>query len=473
MRVWRLAAPNRDLRRQVDMIAALKTRPGVRQTLVAGTLTRYEKGELTPPLEVIDALEHALGLAPGEISSHLPHPAGLRLTRPQLWDLLGRADAADTTPISGRDWVHLAQQLTAPTGGSLQSPDTVAAWSRVLVSEMARSIGAPYRLRMHAISLIAHDPLTSGPLADAVTDHLQACGYTVIGDALGALTDAAHPRSAAIALATYEQLSGLPLQTAAIALADEVRRNPMHPDLWQRLRATLAADLTDVSGDREQAAAIIVAGLPRGRQADLVSRLPRPAVMRLREAMTDTRRDRPHPEQARHLRRHCEILAVSLAARHGIRPVDGLGYWLSRALLDTFDLEAALVLGSSPFADGISHALERLENPATRQPGDPRYPGAPMVMNTCLRADTIDLVSGFRDGTDEDKQRLLVPLAHHRVLPADLDLHATAGQLKSVSRVLYAAGMSAHPDLRGYAATLTGHEQKAARWWATTAAPPA
>lgn len=468
MRAWRLAGPDLGLRRQVDLIAALKTRPGVRSSLVPGTLTRYETGELVPPHAVVEAMEHVVGLAPGEIGSHLAQPVGLALDRAELWDLLGRADASGATSLSGADWIRLAQQLVAPTGGNLQSPSVVAGWAQSVVTEMAGAIGAPYRLRMRAIDLMARDPLVGGPLADSVTSHLEACGYTVIGDALGALTDAGHPKSATIAIDTYRRLDGAPLRTAAMALSDEVRRNAIHTDRWQSLRATLIDDLTDDGADRQEAAAIVASGLSGAQQSELTTALPKAAVVRLRDALVATRSQRPSPELARDLRRHCELLAVRLLGDVNAKPFEGLTYWLRRGLLNTFDLEAALVLGSSPFADGLSRELLRIENPATKQPSDRQFPGASVVINTCLRTDSSDLVAEFQAGTVADRQRLLVPLAHHRALPADLDLAATAAQVGSTSRVLYAAGMSGHPGLQKFSGTLTGHEKQAGRWWVDT-----
>jgi len=115
MRSWRHAAPDPALRVQHRMIEAMKSYPGVRKTLVPGTLTRYETGELTPPLPVVAALEDIVGLPAGEISSYLPAGKGNLRDRSAQWSLLLKADVADITPLSGRDWLDLAILITTGT----------------------------------------------------------------------------------------------------------------------------------------------------------------------------------------------------------------------------------------------------------------------------------------------------------------------------------------------------------------------
>lgn len=174
----------------------------------------------------------------------------------EQWDLLGRADAADVIPLSGRDLFALARLITK---GPPQSPERTAFWAHLLVSEMSRSTGAGYRLRIRALELLAADPVVSGPVEEAVRNHLAACGYTVIGDALAALTDVQHPRGFLLALDTYRLLGGSVLEASAHVLAVDLDRGHRHVDLWDDVKRLVRDDLASGAEDR-RVAALIVAG---------------------------------------------------------------------------------------------------------------------------------------------------------------------------------------------------------------------
>jgi len=469
MRSWRQAAPDPALRVQTRMIDELKTYPGVRQTLSAGTLTRYEKGELVPPLPVVSALERIVGLVPGEISSYLPARKQLQLSRQQQWDLLGRADAAAAIPLSGTDWLDLATLICA---GTPQSPERVAFWAHMLVSEMSRSIGAGYRFRIRALKMLAADPVVSGPVEDAIRDHLVACGHTVIGDALAALTEVRHPRGVTLALETYRQLDGSALETAARVLAVDLHAERTRPEHWGALRDSLREDFTSGAIDRRSAATIVASSLRPLQLYELLLPLSQKQGSWVRAGISNSRSRTLPVAEARALRADCADLALDVASGVTSRRSDGFGAWLERLLISGPDpFAAALVIASSPFGYALSHAIEQpvtvasvLRRSARRRR---EFPFAAVALNSCRRRDPETLVAAYRSGTVSDKRRLLVPLAHHRAFPSDVDLAVAVRETDSASRVIYAAGMSAHPGLAALDPGVVPEALKrAATWWA-------
>lgn len=472
MRSWRHAAPDPALRVQPQLIDAMKAYPGVRKSLVPGTLTRYETGQLVPPVPVVSALEQIVGLAPGEISSYLPdekHAAGNRL---EQWELLGRADAAGDIPLSGRDWLALARLITS---GPPQSPERTALWAHLLVSEMSRSIGAGYRLRIRALEMLAADPVISGAVEDAVRDHLAACGHSVVGDALAALTEVEHPRGFLLALNTYREVGGSALEASAYVLALDLRRAGQRPGVWDEVKGVLRDDLTSGAADRRRSALIVAGSLQPLRLYELLMPLSGDQRRLIRSSIANSRSKTLSEAEARALKQDCAILAREVARVVTPRRPDGLGAWLYRLLIDGTDpFTAALVIASSPYSHGLSHAFDGLL-PSRHDAGSSRelvknrheFPYASVAFGSCQRRDPESLVAAYRDGSVADKQLLLVPLAHHRAFPGDIDLVTAVRETGSAARVVYAAGMSGHPGL----AELDGPDipsdlKRAARWWA-------
>nr|WP_245988660.1 hypothetical protein [Flexivirga caeni] len=473
MRSWRHAAPDPALRVQPRMIEAMKAHPGVRKTLVPGTLTRYETGGLTPPLPVVAALEDIVGLAPGEISSYLPSGKASTQDRAAQWSLLTRADAADTTPLSGRDWLELATLITT---GTPQSPERIAFWSHLLVNEMSRSTCAGYRLRIRALEVLAADPVVSGPVEDAVRDHLAACGHTVIGDALASLTEVQHPRGTALALQTYRSLRGEPTESVAHVLAIDLRQGRSKRELWGAIRDTLREDLTSGHAELEAVATIVASSLSPWQLRDLLSPLSRDQSRRVQLSIVRSRPETLPAADAREFRITCASLARELAGRMNRRHEDGLATWLWRLLVDGTDpFTAGLAVSASPYGHALSHELERrfwsrpAEMSTTRGTVGraTEFPFTSVAMGACRRTDPETLAAAYRSGTPSDKRRLLTPLAHHRAFPADVDLATAIRETGATSRVIYAAGMSGHPGLTSLDGSgIPTGQQRAARWWA-------
>ncbi|MFC6705032.1 hypothetical protein [Flexivirga alba] len=467
MRSWRHAAPDPALRVQPQLIDAMKAYPGVPKSLVPGTLTRYEKGQFTPPLPIVSALEQIVGLTAGEISSYLPDDKYDTTSRSDQWDLLGRADTADVAPLSGRDWLALARLITT---GPPQSPERTSFWAHLLVSEMSRSIGAGYRFRIRALELLAADPVIAGPVEDAVRDHLAACGHTVIGDALAALTDVQHPHGFLLALDTYRQLDGSALEAVAYVLAVDLRRDRDRLDQWDQIKRVVRDDVTSGADDRRLAALIVAGSFQPLRLYELLMPLSEAQRKLIRSSIANSRSKTLSLADARAMRKDAAKLARGVAAGVTPRLPDGLGVWLERLLIDGADpFTAALVIASSPYSHAVSHAVEAsVLSPKAAGPlgtGCP-FPYAPVALGSCQRQDPETLAAAYRDGAVADKQRLLVPLAHHRAFPAEIDLTTAIRETGSPSRVIYAAGMSDHPGLVELdGADISTDLKRAAQWW--------
>ncbi|PWJ27075.1 hypothetical protein ATK17_3261 [Branchiibius hedensis] len=468
MRVWRHCAPDVDLRTQRNIAPLMRVYPGVPKDLSHTTLSRYENGTVPVTLELVTAFEQVLGLAPGIIGAHLEDTDVVQIDR---WQRRAFLDGVDRG-LDGPDWQRLSHLLTAPTGGLvLRSDDTQALIAR-LMTEMTVSLGPAYQFRMQALIRLAKDEFTRDLVGDAIEAHLSACGYSVIGDALELLPKAHHPRTAGVLMDSYEKLEGVALMLSAGAIEMAIIEDQISPVFWARLSEQLLADLSQPDSARYRPATLIFDLLPRPVQAHLIGRLgdsARQALTELRKAHSAVVRS---PEEVRVLRARCDRIAEMLLEQtRPHRPAtltEGLIYWLREALADEhLPLEGAIVLASSPFADALSHHLER---------HDRDLPGAEVTLNSCQRYDASSLADAYRTAEPSDRARLLVPLAHNRAFPHDLDLR-TETQAPDVEhrRLLYAAGMSAHPGLATLAQEpgLTPFERQAAGWWSRVEIPPA
>lgn len=466
MRVWRHSAPNPDLRTQRNIAPLMRSHPGVAKDLSYTTLSRYENGTVPVTPEIVAAFEQTLDLPPGIIGAHLPDNEAIHIDRFERRSLLDCVERG----LDGPAWRRLSHLLTAPTGGLvLRSADTQALISR-LMTEMAVSLGPAYQFRMQALIRLARDEFTRDLVGDAVEDHLSACGYSVIGDALELLPKARHPRSAEVLMDSYENLEGAALMLAGGAIEIAVVEDQITPAFWARLSEQLLADLSQPGSPRYSSALVIFNLLVRPAQSHLLSRLGDAARQELLARRADRSTFTSSAEETRLLRARCDQIAEQLLERtRPHRPAtlaEGLIYWLREALAEEpYTLRGAMVLASSPFADALSRHLELY---------DRDLPGAVVTLNSCQRQDPSSLADSYRAAAPAERARLLVPLAHNRAFPGDVDLTEEM-KVVELRRLQYAAGMSAHPAMEQLSktASLTPLERRAARWWSQVDIPPA
>ena len=468
MRVWRHCASDPDLRTQRTIAPLMRSYPGVAKDLSYTTLSRYESGQVPVTLEVVSAFEQVLGLPPGTIGAHLPDSDVVRIDRVQRRSLLDGVDRG----LDGLGWQQLSHLLTAPTGGLvLRSDDTQALISR-LMTEMAVSLGPAYQFRMQALIRLAGDEFTRDLVGDAVEEHLSACGYSVIGDALELLPKAHHPRTAEVLMDTYQHLEGAALVLAGGAIEMAILEDQITPAFWARLCEQLLTDLSQPESPRYPTALLIFDLLLRPAQAYLLSRMGESARRAITDYRTSTSVLTRSNDELRVLRARCDQIAEKLLQQtRPHRPAtltEGLIYWLREALTEeNRPLDGAMVLASSPFADALSRHLEHQ---------DRDLPGAAATLNSCQRYDADSLADSYRSAAPSERGGLLVPLAHNRVYPQDVDLAAEfSDPALDRRRVLYAAGMSSHPGLEQLSreSGLTPFERSAARWWSRVDIPPA
>ena len=431
------------------------------------TLSRYESGASPVTLEIVTAFEQALSLPPGIIGAHVQDEDIGQIDRSRRRSLLDGVDGG----LGGPDWQRLSHLLTAPTGGLVLRSDSTQALISRLMTEMSVSLGPAYQFRMQALIRLAKDEFTRDLVGDAVEEHLSACGYSVIGDALELLPKAHHPRTAEIVMDNYESLEGAALLLAGGAIEVAIVEDQITPAFWSRLSKQLLTDLSEPGSARYPHAALLFDLVPRPAQAYLLDRLGE----RAQQVLTDYRQNHSvitrSTDETRVLRTRCDRIAEKLLEQtRPHRPAmltEGLIFWLREALSDEVrTLEGAMVLASSPFADALSHHLEH---------HDRDLPGAQVTLNSCQRYDVGSLTESYRLADPSERGGLLVPLAHNRAYPHDVDLSEQM-QASGVDRrrVLYAAGMSSHPGLEdlSYDDDLTALERSAARWWARVNLPP-
>jgi hypothetical protein len=432
-------------------------------------VSQWETAAVPVPAGVITAYETVLGLPSGQllaVSEGLEHsvlsvrrnPAvtGSAIVRQRHLD-----DAYDRISDGegrGGDWLTVSGLMTG-RGDALMPTRIVQDLSLRLVNEMSRSVGVAYYTRFEALCRLAAGPVTAGAVVRSISAAVATPGAQSILDAMTVYGEVPQPVVVAHLVRIASHDGGRHRLGAVHALLNMVLMGTL-PDASRHAVEALVVQLLAERGD--------AAAQELGRM--LGERLP--------------------AESRRAIRRRCSVSveppvaptgprssppAVTATFVEGARAATGidedpmLARLLHEFLAGDFverQHQAALLMLASPYRSALASTaigvVQDSVDPETRAITGhllTYLAGAEHAAPLALLLPTVPL---------ELRNTVLRALTHASASPEYASLDALAGVPGiSDSEILYAAGMSGHPDLHRLAADPTRpHDQRAgAKWW--------
>ncbi|GGB15034.1 hypothetical protein GCM10011492_00880 [Flexivirga endophytica] len=463
LRLNRLAKAPGPAGRFVDMLRAQGCALG------PSTLCRYETGVEAVPKSVVRSYEKTLELPAGQLLGvcfgidrmfgPALAPEGARgISRTALSDALGEWEARVAMgAMTGPDWIHVADAITRPTGPVLPL-SMLHGWVDQLVTETMRSVRHAYATRIHALTLLLGDRAAGRVVLDAVARMVAQPGAQSVTNVIPVLGSSPDPAVLQWLVQHFERSDGEQMWGAAYGLLNQICNGRMPADMVPRIaRAALGA-----AGD----------GPSRGGPAFAVAQrlsatLTQQVVARLGYYAAPT-------VAGARVQSPAGLSAYRSAALQESGLDDPLLDRLLREALSPDFVErrhhSSLMLAASPYRSVVAEV-------ATEQVADPAGPyaahAAAHALGYLAGAEQRDRLLDLLATVPEERAAMLVALAHSGGVPAHVDLVAFAAEPELVSTVVYAAGMSNHPDLARLAAgarTAGVQAQRSAIWWQQTGA---
>ncbi|TWP33122.1 hypothetical protein [Leekyejoonella antrihumi] len=336
-------------------------------------------------------------------------------------------------------------------------PSVLRPWIGALITQTMRSVGHAYTTRIEALSLLVADGYTRPLVCDQVDQvTAQPADRSVVG-VLAVLGHTADPVVLHWLIRRLGQDRGPRQWGAAIGLLTSIVAGTLSADLVPALSQTIVACAED-RGPRSAPAFMLAQRLSPDLTTRVVARLgyhPAPAETGARVQSPD------------HLAQYV------YAARGVCGRKDPM---LERALREGLSPDfierrhhALLLLSFSPYREVLARtALDLLDSPC-----DGYAPTAAHTVLTYLAGpDEAGRLRRLLSGPDTARPgKILVALARSGGVPDDVSLLDRARDPAQSPDAVYAAGMSAHPDLATIATVgnLAGTQAQAgARWWQRT-----
>lgn len=428
------------------------------------TLCRYETGVEAVPKSVVRAYEKALALPAGSLlgvclgidrafGPALAAEGPQSVSRAALSDALGEwEDRMAVGSMAGTDWIHLADGITRPNGPVLP-PSMLHDWVAQLVSETMRAVRHAYTTRAHALDRLLADRAAGRVVLDAVAQAVAEPGAQSVEKVLPVLGNSRDPEVLRWLVEHFDHSDGQQMWGAAYGLLAQICNGrmpaPMMPLIVQSV-LNAAADGPGRGGPAFHVAQRISADLTQ----DVVKRLgvyPAPSAAGARvQSPTALSNYRAAALQASGLddpmldRLLREALSPDfLERRHHSSTLLGVSPY--RGVIVDVAVEQVRAPSGPYAAEAAGHALGYLAVPEQRD----------------QLVELLETVPGSRAD-------ILVALARVGGVPAHIDLTALAADPALAPTVVYAAGMSNHPDLGHFAVSpqLAGTEvQRNAIWW--------
>ncbi len=457
LRVSRLANHRGGARHFTEALAEHGQRVGTT------ALSRYETGAEPVTLPLVRAYEKALALPAGGLVGMVYRidkvfgpaiaPAGGRApSRAELSAAAARFEgyfARDE--MTGIRWIRVAQAMTC-TDGVLIPPTAMRTVLERLVSEAMRSVGVAYVSRMHALSVMLTDPIVRPCLVETIDDLASRPGAQAVEEIISILGDSDDHDVLAWLINQFKQSSGAHQWGAAHGLITSIARTTLPADLVPRLSTAILLAAAD--GDERGLPAFIIA-------------------QRLSKDLTR--------EVVRRLRR----VPVSLSPGARIEGPEGLSRYRGAALresgLDDRMLDrllreslspdfverqhfSLLMLMLSPYREVLADtALEALTGSGKPCISQSAVPCLRYLAHPGQSADLVTLL-----GDRDHRMTALDALAHAGGVPHDVDLVHLLDDGVDPQELVYAAGMSGHPDLTALAgaqAVVDAGAAPGAQWW--------
>lgn len=434
------------------------------------TLCRYETGVEGVPKSVVLAYERALALPAGSLlgvclgmdrafGPALAAEGPQSVSRTALSDALGEwEDRIAVGSMAGTDWIHLADGIARPNGPVLP-PSMLHGWVEQLVSETMRAVRYAYTTRVHALDRLLADPAAGRVVLDVVAQAVAEPGAQSVEKVLPILGSSPDPEVLRWLVEHFNRSEGQQLWGAAYGLLAQICNGRM-PAL---LMPTIAQSVLDAASDGPGR------GAPAFHVAQRISAdLTQQVVQRLGFY--------PAPTAAGARVQSPTALSNYRSAALQASGLDDpmLDRLLREALSPDF-LErrhhSSTLLGVSPYRGIIVDvAIEQVRAPS----GPYAAEAAGNILGYLAVPDERDRLVELLETVPGSRSDVLVALARVGGVPAYVDLTALAAADPALApTVVYAAGMSNHPDLGLFAVSpqLAGTEvQRNAIWWQQTGA---
>ncbi|MGN6301822.1 MAG: hypothetical protein ACTHN8_12115 [Angustibacter sp.] len=435
------------------------------------TISGVERGSAPPSTSLVRGYEQTLALAPGALRGMVAmlgrtfgEPVASSPRQVDLDTLSRRYErvVSDTDePVTGGDWLDLAETMTAP--GALSPAGVVLPLVRRLQSELARSVGPAYLGRYEALTRFRAS-VYADQVQEVVAEAVTTPYAMAVVDRIVVLSEHYRPSTFDLLTGWLAHQDASVARGAAMALINYRTPHTLKAVDWTPLVEPFVAAYNAVADDPRRHAALssLFRNLPRPVRDRIGPRLVRPvaALDRPRD-WTTGRRNRQLGE--------CTRIAERITQALGIPEQPMLARLLFEALFDfrpDRQFTSAMTLGLLPCHELIAEGLLQLADSTTD--GGTHQGVLNLAMSLSAEASE-RIASAWLDSDDEEKQAdALVAAAHAGVLVPSGRLSDLAfGTGVRRERAVYAAGMTGHPLLRAWAGeqSVDAWLRGSARWW--------
>lgn len=466
-RVSRCASSDPEITKQVSFAMRLRD---VGFNASSTKVSLWENGHQAMTLTELRGYETVLGLPSGQLqaaasglSRSLPsdgrEPVLPARTAPAAQELLDTVyTAVQDQDAVGGDWFALTACWN-DFPGAMVPLSIVRGLTRTLLDEMVRSCGIAYTTRFQALCQLAGHPVYGQVLVDSVLDLVAESGVEPVIDALSLLGHGVPEQTAPVLLDLARHPAGRIRVGAAHALTGQLISGVFPDQERTRLQQVIASLCAGTLDDARLARQLIVRLPDRQRQESiaLLARRTAPAG--------DARRRLPAPTATLDLSHYERAARVATGL-----PGDPMLHRLLTEMHvhDLMELRhhAGLLLMASPYRESLA---EQAVPVLRRESGTCASLDAGVLLSyLATPAQELPLLDALADAARPIRTAALTALTHAVGVSAQVDLVAQTGPSGVPDGVLlYAAGMSAHPQLAVWAETLAAYPdlQERCRWW--------
>jgi len=425
----------------------------------ASFVARCEHGATRTPAAMISAYERVLGLPPACLTSicewtsetpldHTVHAT--ELTREEVARKLAVIDEriSDST-ATGTDWLDLTSLTRAPNPVML--PATLAQdWGSQLLTETVRAVRTSRTTRLRALCRLLRNEQTREPVAETLFEFATAPGAADPTTALGAIGTVDDARLIDRLIALLESPHPRIRRAAASSLFVPIARNRLTPAQAFQIQTKALQVCRD-----EPAHAAPIVMLASYLSPRLTSRL-------IQDLGRDPRalHDRQLPSAGL-----AQIRATMRASGDDDSTMPQLlhAVWIGRYPERRY--LALSILGASPHRAALADTAVRLA--ATSSNPVDVSTAAMMLPHLAGAAHQSALLRLLTVSSPGVQPYILEALGRGADVPAEFSLRRQLHKDDTEASAVFAAGMSAHPELAAVAdsARVSSETQQSARWW--------
>lgn len=444
-------------------LRALSSALPFRERYSTATLSRIETAGIRNSA-VIAAYEEALDLPYGYLRSsvdvlcrtftYAPRDQG-RFVPEQTLAAFSNACRSVSTAPTGHDWLTFAEHHTA---GAFGLPDySIQPHVRRLASELGRSNGTGYRLRYEALAKLRCSPYQDVVFA-VIEEAVSRPGAQRLNDLMSAVSENPTPKLLRWAGDLLSHESAAVAHAACLAIQNMRSVGGLAEEDWHALAPPYAAACDQATEDprRGPILASTLATCEKHFRDDVQRRLRRP--------LPPVRRPRWEPD-GDHYAFAASIAKQAVGDSQGLPLLTRLVFELLYDFRLTHVVTSAFLLGASVFADRLQPLLQKA---ALHGPDHvTRHGAAYAFANLMLPLKPVDSTPWLAAHDPVIRRSGLIIAAHSRTLLPSSVLRRMVDDPATSAEAVFAAGMTAHPDLTALASndTLRHDVRAAAQWW--------